>query len=60
MTDNDTDANARATACALIQGYLGPDQGHRHARDLHGARSGAEGRSSSIAGALRITAHQRE
>jgi hypothetical protein len=26
MTDNDTDANARATACALIKGYLGPDQ----------------------------------
>ena len=25
MTDEDTDANARATAHALIQGYLGPD-----------------------------------
>jgi hypothetical protein len=25
MIDNDTDANARATAHALIQGYLGPD-----------------------------------
>jgi hypothetical protein len=25
MTDNDTDAKARATAHALIQGYIGPD-----------------------------------
>jgi hypothetical protein len=25
MNDNDTDAKARATAHALIQGYLGPD-----------------------------------
>jgi hypothetical protein len=25
MTDNDADAKARATARALIQGYLGPD-----------------------------------
>ena len=25
MTDNDADAKARATAHALIQGYLGPD-----------------------------------
>ena len=26
MTNDDTDAKARVTARALIQGYLGPDQ----------------------------------
>lgn len=37
MTDNDADAKARATARALIEGYLGPDHKVRNMAAFYSA-----------------------